>query len=153
MTDNLLLNRAASPKIIKVLALVLAVQGLPFLNPESAQAQSARQAVDTFYADGYGYCDAVKVASVWQTDIGNAKVIIGQKVINGLRHLIDADIAGTNGRVRCAWPETGLSYADAETLANIWQVQPHEAKTKAEYYVSQMGTKKFRDWIGIGIRG
>lgn len=136
---------------IRALALVLAVSNLPLLAADEARAQriSQQQALQAYDNFRYGYCDAKKVAAVWNRSIFNSKVIIGEKVVAGAANLINQDIANTNGRVFCSWEETDLSYNDAVRLANIWAVQPHEAKVKAERWVSQLGTRKFRAQMGI----
>ena len=121
-------------------ALILVLQQSPIKFTEPAQAQS--YAHQTFANSDYGYCDAKKVASVWNVGLGQAKVVIGNKILGNLTHLIDADIARTAGRVYCSWEDLQMSYNDAVALGNFWGRQPYEAKTKASNMATQMGKKK-----------
>ncbi len=126
-------------------ALVLVLQQGPVSFTGSAQAQSNSQRV--FANSDYGYCDAKKVASVWNVNIGQAKVVIGNKILGNITHLIDADIASTAGRVYCSWEDLQMSYNDAIALGNFWGRQPFEAKTKASNMATQMGKKKLLQLI------
>ena len=126
-------------------ALVLVLQHGSVAFTGSAQAQSHSQQV--FANSDYGYCDAKKVASVWNVGIGQAKAVIGDKIIVNITHLIDADIASTAGRVYCSWEDLQMSYNDAVALGNFWGRQPHEAKTKASNMATQMGKKELLQLI------
>jgi hypothetical protein len=53
-----------------------------------AFTQQNRAHLDLYFASEYGYCDARKVADVWNTDTFSAKAIIGGKIANG-RHRLD----------------------------------------------------------------
>ena len=123
-------------------ALIMLLQQAPFDYVGIAQAQSAHQARTAFANSDYGYCDAKKVASVWSVGIGQAKVVIGNKVLGSLSHLIDADISSTSGRVRCSWEDLQMSYDDALALGNYWNRQPFEAKAKAANLASRSGQEK-----------
>ena len=126
-------------------ALVLALHQVPVSFTGSAQAQSYSQQV--FANSDYGYCDAKKVASVWNVGIGQAKAVIGDKILGNITHLIDADIASTAGQVYCSWEDLQMSYNDAVALGNFWGRQPHEAKTKASNMATQMGKKELLQLI------
>lgn len=126
-------------------ALVLVLQQGPAGFTGSAQAQSHSQQV--FANSDYGYCDAKKVAAVWNVGIGKAKAVIGDKIIGNITHLIDADIASTAGQVYCSWEDLQMSYNDAVALGNFWGRQPHEAKTKASNMATQMGKKELLQLI------
>lgn len=109
--------------------------------PAKALSTSDRAYVNS----SYGYCDAKKIAAVWGRNVGEAKSIIGDKILANLQHLIDQDIQSTRGRVFCSYQETDLSYSDAEKLGRYWGRPTHEAKEKATRMVSEMGTKRFRE--------
>jgi hypothetical protein len=113
----------------------------------------ALTAADRAYLNSpYGYCDAKKVAYVWGRTVGEAKAVIGNKVLSNLQHLIDQDIQSTRGQVSCTYQETELSYRDAEKLGRYWGRPTHEAKQKATSMVSDMGTKRFREVMAGALR-
>jgi hypothetical protein len=126
-------------------ALVLVLQQDPVSFTGTAQAQSHSQQM--FANSDYGYCDAKKVASVWNVGIGQAKVVIVNKILGNITHLIDADIASTAGRVHCSWEDLQMSYNDAVALGNFWGRQAYEAKSKASAMATQMGKKKLLQLI------
>lgn len=106
----------------------------------SSVSAQANQALSTYYSSLYGYCDAKKIAAVWQTSIDNAKVVIGNKILGNLQHLADADIASAR-HVGCNWDETELTFEDALKLAHYWDRSPDSAKQKAAQIASRKGTK------------
>ena len=101
-----------------------------------------------FFNSDYGYCDALKVAHVWGTDVGGAKTVIGQKIAGGITDLVDVDIASTASSVQCSWVDTGLDFNDANILADFWGVSVGEAKSKATAYTSEWGNRGFHDRLG-----
>ncbi|WP_291842851.1 hypothetical protein [Maricaulis sp.] len=101
-----------------------------------------------FFNSDYGYCDALKVARVWGTDVGSAKTVIGQKIAGGITDLVDVDIASTAASVQCSWVDTGLDFNDAVTLAGFWGVSLGEAKAKATAYTSEWGNAGFQRRLG-----
>jgi|GEM_PF-1753068 len=118
------------------------------LNPAHPQNPSAPNDAAyqrMFFDSDYGYCDALKVAHVWGTDVGSAKTVIGQKIAGGITDLVDVDIASTASSVQCSWVDTGLEFDDALTLADFWGVSVGEAKTKATAYTSEWGNRGFRN--------
>ena len=104
-----------------------------------------------FFNSEYGYCDALKVAHVWGTDVGSAKTVIGQKIAGGITDLVDVDIASTAASVQCSWVDTGLDYTDASNLASFWGVSVGEAKIKATAYTSEWGNRGFFERLGSVI--
>ena len=80
---------------VGVMAVLLQHGPIEFTAP--AHAQTDQQAVNVFANSEYGYCDAKKVGSVWGVNIDQAKVVIGNKIMGNITHLIDADIASTGG--------------------------------------------------------
>ena len=132
-------------RFLTATALALVLQSQAGLFVDGAQAQSA--AALAYQRSDYGYCDAKKVAAVWGVSIGDAKVVIGNKILGNRTHLINADIASTRNTVRCGWAELEMTYQDAVEMARYWNIQPHEAKLKAERFVSEDGKKVFREWF------
>ncbi|WP_297737114.1 hypothetical protein [uncultured Maricaulis sp.] len=120
------------------------------LEPSHPQNPSGNDAAyqQMFFNSDYGYCDALKVAHVWGTDVGSAKTVIGQKIAGGITDLVDADIASTATSVQCSWVDTELDFDDALTLADFWGVPVGEAKMKATAYTSEWGNRGFRDRLG-----
>ncbi|WP_373236396.1 hypothetical protein [Cohaesibacter celericrescens] len=115
-----------------------------FISPLLSQQAQAQNAELRAYSNSlYGFCDAKKVASVWNKGIGDAKAIIGGKILGNLTHLIDADIASTRNSVRCSYADTQLQYKDAEKLGQHWGVSANQAKTMAATKMSATGTKLF----------
>lgn len=139
---------SARMTIARPFALVTAALIVPLLSIPAA----ARSAMDAYGSSKYGYCDAKKIAKVWGGSIDAAKAIIGQKILNNLQSLADADIASTRSSVRCDWGDTQLSYEDAEKLAKVWGRSVESAKTKATRLVSEMGNKKFLQTMADVLR-
>ena len=111
-----------------------------------AAAQADQAELEAYGNSGYGWCDAKKVAAVWEQDIVEAKAIIGGKILSNLTHLIDADIASTGADVPCLWGEDiDLEYEDAEKLAAFWGTEVHEAKDQIQALVTDLGMKHFNE--------
>ncbi|MEZ5995012.1 MAG: toll/interleukin-1 receptor domain-containing protein [Hyphomonadaceae bacterium] len=94
--------------------------------------------LQTFFASGYQYCDAKLVAEFWGNDIGETKVNIGWKIINGLADAVPEilDLSRRAGH-SCDWIDTGYSYADAEVLARVWGLaEPYQAKLRVQQLVT-----------------
>ena len=98
-----------------------------------------------FFNSAYGYCDALKVADVWNVGIDEAKAVIGNKISNGWTDLLDVDIASTSDSVTCSWLDTGLTFADAMALADYWGLDVNKAKVRAAGEASQLGFKRFTE--------
>lgn len=114
---------------------------VPFIAIPAKAAAAAQQA---YFSSQYGYCDAKKIASAWNFNVGEAKVAIGKMVTVNLQSVVDQAIQATRGRVFCNFSETDLTYNDAEKLSQYWGRSIGEAKEKASQMTSEMGTKKFR---------
>lgn len=122
--------------------------GAVIARADSRVTQTNDAHLQLFFTSDYGYCDALKVAHVWGTDVGAAKAIIGSKIANDLTDLVDADIASTSRSVACNWVDTGLDFDDANTLADFWGVSVGEAKSKATAYTSEWGNRGFHERLG-----
>lgn len=104
--------------------------------------------LSAYYQSEYGYCDAMKVAHVWGTDLASAKAVIGSKILGGLTHLLDQDIASTASSVQCSWIDLGLTYDNAVALAEFWGVGVEQAKVQAAANASQLGHRGFYKAFG-----
>ncbi len=111
----------------------------------------ANQAVDVYANSIYGYCDAKKVAAVWNNSVFQAKAVIGNKIMQNLQHLVDRDIASARW-VGCSWEDTELSYEDALRLAEYWDRSPTSAKQKAAAMASEMGVKRMMEQLWNVLR-
>ena len=96
---------------------------------------ASAQEMDNFqrYANsGYTYCDAKLIGAIYGQDPWQGKVLIGQKIANGIGSNIPLMLRQSRGQGnRCNWADLPHSYADAETLGNYWGVSPGQAKAKA----------------------
>lgn len=111
----------------------------------------ANQAMDVYANSIYGYCDAKKVAAVWNNSIFEAKAVIGNKIMQNIQHLVDQDIASARW-VGCSWDETELTYEDALKLAEFWDRSPSSAKQKAAAMASEMGVKRMMEQLWTVLR-
>ncbi len=117
---------------------LLAGETLPVRpSPENvAEATEARQ-VEAFFAAGYGYDDAVRLAKLWKTaDAYEAKVLGGKKLLAGERlpggpGTGNEAIAKVQRQVE-AFFAAGYDYDDAVKLAKLWKLSdPSDAKAEA----------------------
>jgi hypothetical protein len=92
---------------------------------------------DAYFAAGYGYDDAVKLAQIWNTtaDIGTVKAEAGRRLLAGETLPIapgpeTTDTVGAlEGQQVDAFFAAGYTYGDAVTLAALWHtVDPYHAK-------------------------
>lgn len=125
---------------LATVAVIVPVFGAPAL------AQNAE--LDAYANSSYGFCDAKKLSVVWNIGIGEAKAVIGAKILGNIQHLADEDIASTNGTVSCDWDDTELAFEDAMKLAAYWGKDSIEAKQKAAQMHSELGNKKFIEAMG-----
>jgi hypothetical protein len=109
----------------------------------SARTASGTQDPWASYASSrYDYCDAKMIAIVWGQSVGEAKLILGNKVAAGLMNLADADIAhgrqkalaqfDSDRAIRCSYSDAGYSYEDAAMLASHWEMDTWETKMLIE---------------------
>lgn len=136
---------AADAGPLPVVAQGPAITAASFAGVSAFQDQASLSA---YYQSEYGYCDAMKVAHVWGTDIASAKAVIGSKILGGLTHLLDQDIASTASSVRCSWADLGLTYENAVALAGFWGVGVEQAKVQAASSASQLGHRGFYQAFG-----
>jgi hypothetical protein len=97
---------------------------------------------EVFANSAYGYCDAKKLSSVWSNSIEEAKVVLGQKILNRIQHLSDWDIS-TATNVGCSADEISLYPEDEQKLARFWGVSADQARAQAIGLINQMGEKQF----------
>lgn len=120
-------------------ALMLSASTGSMVAATPALAQLTETGKFQIYANsGYNYCDARLVGKFFNTDTWQGKLLIGEKINNG----IDDNISWVLNQSRmagntCRWQDVPHSYDDAVTLGNYWGVEPYQAKVKAAaYYTS-----------------
>jgi hypothetical protein len=107
----------------------------PAATPSEAELQKQ---FDAYFAAGYGYTDAVKLAKLWRStdEIGDVKAEAGRRLLAGETLPIKpgpedpADAADdVQTRQVSAFFAAGYDYEDAEKLAKLWKTSdPYQAK-------------------------
>lgn len=125
-------------------AIALVLSGRP------AEAQSRQAEHEAFSASGYNYCDAKLVGALYGQDVEGGKVIIGQKILNGIGTNIPVVLreSRSQGSI-CEWDDTGLSFADAQVLAEAWGLSdPSQARAKAADLFTNGRAQQVRNGLG-----
>ncbi len=100
--------------------------------------------IEAFDANSFGYCDAQKLSTAWDTDYTSAKIRAGRKILDhGNVDAVNAVIQGAFLSRSCTWAESGLDYSDAERLAQFWELSIVEAKNKVAAQMSLVGHRAF----------
>ena len=96
--------RRLSAALLMSSAVALVVFGQP------AQAMPQQREYDAFFSSRYNYCDARLVGALYGQDADGGKVIIGQKILNGIGTNVPVVLreSRNDGNV-CEWEDTGLS--------------------------------------------
>ncbi len=112
--------KARSRRLSAALLMSSAIAMVMFGQPAEAHQQSQRE-FEAFVASRYNYCDAKMVGALYGQDAAGGKVIIGQKILNGIGENVPVVLVESrNDGNACAWRDTGYSYQDALVLANVW---------------------------------
>lgn len=136
--------RRLSAALLMSSAVALVVFGQP------AQAMPQQREYDAFFSSRYNYCDAKLVGALYGQDVEGGKVIIGQKILNGIGTNVPVVLreSRNDGNV-CGWEDTGLSYPDAQVLARTWGFSdPYEAKLKAADLFTNGREQQVRNGLG-----
>ena len=106
----------------------LGVVALGMSSPSSAQ--NSQQYWDIFFRNGFGYCDARKLAKIWRTTPEQAKATAGWKIANGHVRTVRRDWQrGVNffrrhgfscGRSSLPDERRRFTYNDADRVAQAW---------------------------------
>ena len=113
------------------LALLVGVSAGTFAiaTPASAQEMDNFQ---RYASSGYTYCDAKLMGAIYGRDAYQGKLLIGQKIANGIGSNIPLMLRNSRSYGNsCEWSDTGLSYEDAQALSQYWGVSTPQAKVKA----------------------
>lgn len=94
------------------------------------------QALDAYFAAGYGYEDAELLARMWNTedDVYGTKVKAGRALLDQLDLGVEpGDTAWTVDETAAvtAFVSHGFDWADAEELADVWSLDAWDAKVNA----------------------
>ena len=117
---------------------------------QPAQAMPQQREYDAFFASRYNYCDAKLVGALYGQDVEGGKVIIGQKILNGIGTNVPVVLRESRSYGNtCEWEDTGLSYSDAQILARTWGFSdPYEAKLKAADLFTNGREQQVRNGLG-----
>ncbi|MCA9661613.1 MAG: hypothetical protein KC486_24955, partial [Myxococcales bacterium] len=89
---------------------------------------------DLFWDSKYTACDAEVMARHWEMDVMDAKAFAGQKIAAGNRSVVEDRLRAARTALEsssaelCPFHYSGYSYADAEVLAAVWEMDVEEAK-------------------------
>lgn len=94
------------------------------------------KALDAFFNSRFTYEDAERLAQLWnQPDAYAGKKLIGAKILNGDKHLVDKLLKGSGQEVNMdekwldAYFNSQYTYDDAELLSQLWNLSSvYEAK-------------------------
>ncbi|GIF14538.1 hypothetical protein [Actinoplanes teichomyceticus] len=115
---------------------LLAGQALPFPATPDEPGQ-VPATVQKFFAAGYGYDDAVKLAKLWHLKTPyDAKVAAGKRLLAGQTLPIKPERESAESKQELlrveAFDRAGYDYDDAVKLAKLWHLKtPYEAKVAA----------------------
>ena len=120
-----------------------------FGQPTQAAPQQQRE-YDAFFSSRYNYCDAKLVGALYGQDAAGGKVIIGQKILNGIGSNVPVVLSESRGEGNvCEWEDTGLEYSDAQVLAETWGfADPYDAKLKAADLFTNGREQQVRNGLG-----
>lgn len=125
-------TKTKSMKMALALLISASAGTLAIATPATAQEM---QNFQRYANSGYTYCDAKLMGAIYGQDPYQGKLIIGQKIANGIGSNIPLMLSDSRARGnRCEWSDLPHSYADAEALGNYWGVSPGQAKVKAASY-------------------
>lgn len=88
----------------------------------------------SYLRSGFDDCDAKMLAGLWGTSVNQAKLTIGRKVSHGGRRTVTLALrsarqqATRHRKFACSYHEAGYRYADAERVAQRWDVPVGTAK-------------------------
>lgn len=118
-------------------------------SPALAQ-YSEDQAFDAFARSPYYYCDAKLIGDLWNVDIWQGKVGIGEKILMGIGgNIPDALAMSRSDGNKCSFGDTGFDYSDAERLASLWSLgSVEDAKDKIEYMATNGQSNQLDQILG-----
>ena len=141
--------KARARRLSAGLLMSSAIALVMFGQPAQAMPQQQRE-YDAFFSSRYNYCDAKLVGALYGQDAAGGKVIIGQKILNGIGTNVPVVLRESRGDGNvCDWEDTGLEYSDAQVLAETWGFSdPYEAKLKAADLFTNGREQQVRNGLG-----
>ena len=142
------MTRKSNLKYALALLISASAGSLAVATPATAQDMANFQR----YADsGYTYCDAKLMGAIYGEDPYQGKLIIGQKIANGIGSNIPLMLRDSRNRGnRCEWVDVPHSYDDAVALGNYWGVSTSQAKAKAATFYTNGQSGAVTDALRYG---
>lgn len=128
-------------------ALKQAQQKLPTQTNTADSSQEQAKAIAVFRED-HSYCDALKLAEFWNSEIGNAKYSGGRFILEQRTTELEEKLTSARklSSTQCTY-DTDFSYQDMQALANYWKVSVEEVKVATAQKLNQGGYPILRDTI------
>jgi hypothetical protein len=134
------------------LLLLLSLVGLSVPEAQAGSKEDrAYLASDTFYGNGYSYCDADHVAQVWgKGDSWDVKVRLGGLLMKGKNAKVEKaiaqgrEMADAQGSI-CEFWSNGYLYEDAEAIGALWGMDAYGAKAGLARML------RYGDWGGVDM--
>ncbi|MEQ7155706.1 hypothetical protein [Brevundimonas aurifodinae] len=144
MTTTAPRTRRLTSRLLMTSAVAMVLFGQP------AEAEPQGRAYDAYASSRYNYCDARILGEFYGTDVEGGKIMIGEKILNGIGTNVPVVLAEARDvGYACAWEDTGYSYNDARVLASIWGfADPYDAKLKAADLFTWGNSQQVRNALG-----
>lgn len=107
----------------------------------AAKVHALEDAVDAYYNNDHGYCDAQMLSAYWGKSTYQAKAKAGDMILDGQDDDLQYSLTQARRRhadqVNCWYSNDGFNYEDAVAVANYWNMSIGDAKaalgTKLEH--------------------
>lgn len=123
-------------KRLLVSAIILAMPALS----SAAWEEYPQDKTIAAYAANYNFCDAKVLAAFWGESIFEAKLSIGNKILNLGATTADATLTAarstaisSENELPCIYSDGGYDYKDSAALANYWDMDLSETKSKMSF--------------------
>ncbi len=123
------------------LASLLMVPVTNFVHESATAASSSSTAIEAYYNNDHGYCDAQMLSAYWGKNTYQAKAKAGEMILDSQADDLEYSLTQARKRhadqVDCWYGNEGFDYEDAAAVANYWNVSIGDAKatlgTKLEH--------------------
>jgi hypothetical protein len=152
---GVLSGTAARPGIRTDLPAAAAPSVVPSVVP-SRSGDEAQRDLDAYFAAGYGYDEAVRLASLWHStaDIGDVKAEAGRRLLAGETLPVrpapqptstEPGLSDDESAAYAAFFDAGYVWDDAVRLAHLWHLaDPSDAKVRAGHQLAAHRALPFR---------
>lgn len=113
---------------------------------EDDMGEPSSSAIDTFWQQS-DLCEARMLAHVWNQEIYETKVQIGEKLQAGMGDAVRSQVNAsyfTESAPSCEWADLQYGYGDAEALSKYWGSEVSETKTRMTHKI-RSGNREFLD--------